>query len=82
MLGAQELMYNDCLYRARQTQEYVMFNDRDEFLHLHAHERPGNIKHFFARHFDRPDLASITFWGCVYFVHCSFQQARRPEGTA
>lgn len=49
-----------------------MFNDRDEFIHLH--ERHTNIKHFFNRHFDRPDLASITYWGSVYFVHCKVEQ--------
>ena len=30
----QWLIYNDCLFRWRQTYEYILFVDRDEFLHF------------------------------------------------
>lgn len=70
--NVQALMYNDCVYRARQTQKYLMFNDRDEFLHIKG--RHPNIKHFLNHQFDSPALGSIIFWGSVYFVHCTLTQ--------
>lgn len=64
-------MYNDCAFRARNTMKYLMFFDRDEFLHIK--ERHPNIRHFLNRHFNRPEIGSITFHGAVYKVHCGFE---------
>ena len=34
LCALQWLIYNDCLFRWRHTYEYILFVDRDEFLHF------------------------------------------------
>ena len=73
-VGMQWLMYNDCVYRARNTMELVMFNDRDEFINVRQRHQRFNLKHFFLEHFDKPEIASLSYWHAIYHVHCKMDK--------
>ena len=59
------------MFRLRNVYEFIMFHDRDEFVNvvgqaLHA----INLTLFFRQHFGATDVASVTYWGGAYHVHC------------
>ena len=74
---AQWLIYNDCVFRTRNLYDFIMFHDRDEFVHfvgLEPHE--VDLSRFFAQHFGRADVASVTYWGGLYHLHCHMLSVR------
>lgn len=75
--AVQWLMYNDCMYRARNTMELVMFNDRNEFINLRHHHPRTNLRQFFLEQFDKPEVASVAYWHAKYYVHCKMDKVRR-----
>ncbi|CAL8469879.1 g9421 [Coccomyxa elongata] len=72
----QWLMYNDCLYRARNTMELLMFQDRDEFINIRRHRPRTNLRQFFLEQFDKPEIASVAYWHARYFVHCKMDKVQ------
>lgn len=77
----QWLMYNDCLYRARNTMELLMFQDRDEFINIRRHHPHTNLRQFFLEQFDKPEIASVAYWHARYFVHCKMDMVRPSAAT-
>ena len=63
----QWLIYNDCVFRTRNVYEYIMFHDRDEFVHF-AGSTPKKVHLLstFARLFGEREVPSITYWGALY----------------
>ncbi|CAL8469521.1 g9062 [Coccomyxa elongata] len=68
----QWLIFNDCVFRTRNIYDYIMFHDRDEFVHFVGFDKPRQVqlKHFFEQHFGAPDVASVVYWGGLYRLHC------------
>ncbi|CAL8469654.1 g9195 [Coccomyxa elongata] len=66
----QWLIYNDCAFRWRHYYDYLLFVDRDEFVHFvgkQPHE--VNLAVEMAARF-QPTTASISFFGALYPVRC------------
>ena len=40
----QWLIFNDCVFRTRNIYEYVMFHDRDEFVHFVGFDKPRQVR--------------------------------------
>ncbi|EIE19825.1 hypothetical protein COCSUDRAFT_48697 [Coccomyxa subellipsoidea C-169] len=68
----QWLIFNDCVFRTRNIFEFVMFHDRDEFVHIVGMDKPRQVKlkQFFEKQFGAPDVASVVYWGGLYKIHC------------
>ena len=55
-----------------------MFHDRDEFVHfVGARPNQVDLSQFFERAFGAPDVASVTYWGGLYHLHCHMLSVRR-----
>lgn len=73
--AAQWLLYNDCVFRTRNLYEYVMFHDRDEFVHFVGHKpKKVNLLSIFNQHFGSKDVAGVTYWGALYHTHCHLEE--------
>ena len=55
-----------------------MFNDRDEFINVRHRHPHANLRHFFLAQFDKPEIASLTYWNAKYFVHCKMDKVGAP----
>ena len=67
----QWLIYNDCVFRVRNVYEFIMFHDRDEFVNFVGHAPHAvNLTQVFRQQFGDPHVASVTYWGGAYHVHC------------
>ncbi len=40
----QWLIFNDCVFRTRNIFEFVMFHDRDEFVHIVGMDKPRQVQ--------------------------------------
>lgn len=45
---AQWLIFNDCVFRTRNVYEFVMFHDRDEFVHFVGMDNQHQVRCSFA----------------------------------
>ena len=67
------------MFRTRNLHDFVMFHDRDEFVHfVGARPNQVDLSAFFERAFGAPDVASVTYWGGLYHLHCHMLSVRRP----
>ncbi|EIE21369.1 hypothetical protein COCSUDRAFT_56588 [Coccomyxa subellipsoidea C-169] len=67
----QAMLTNDCLYRHRQTYEFLLFLDRDEFLHfVDTPPRAVNLAWEFHSRLSGTNRTSLAFMSAVYRVHC------------
>ena len=77
LLPLQWLLYNDCIFRTRNLYEYVMFHDRDEFVHFVGFKpKKVDLLSMFNQHFKEKDVAGVTYWGALYHTHCHMEEVR------
>ncbi len=78
VLCAQWLIFNDCVFRTRNVYEFIMFHDRDEFVHFVGTDKPRevNLTSFFRKEFGSDQVASVTYWGGLYRIHCHVSRVR------
>ncbi len=73
----QWLIYNDCIFRTRNLYDYVMFHDRDEFVHFVGFTpKKISLLTTFDQHFGGKDVAGVTYWGGLYHTHCHMERVR------
>jgi len=73
----QWLIYNDCIFRTRNLYEYIMFHDRDEFVHFVGFTpKKISLSTTFDQHFGGKDVAGVTYWGGLYHTHCHMERVR------
>ncbi len=76
-LAVQWLLYNDCIFRTRNLYEYVMFHDRDEFVHfVGLKPKKVDLLSILNQHFKDKDVAGVTYWGALYHTHCHMEEVR------
>ncbi|CAK0784444.1 hypothetical protein CVIRNUC_007648 [Coccomyxa viridis] len=74
----QWLIFNDCVFRTRNVYEYIMFHDRDEFIHFVGYApKKVHLLSMFARLFGERDVPSITYWGALIHTHCHVEAVGR-----
>ncbi len=75
--AVQWLLYNDCIFRTRNLYEYLMFHDRDEFVHfVGLQPKKVDLLSMFNQHFKEKNVAGVTYWGALYHTHCHMEEVQ------
>lgn len=74
---AQFIVINECIWRHRQTYNFLAYIDRDEFIHVQNRQRRDvDLAGMLHAHLDGTNFASASLFTALYRVACS--RARLP----
>lgn len=70
-------MENECTWRYRQVYEFILYIDRDEFLHVNGADRRNvDLAKMFRAQMNGAIYASAALFTAVYHVHCPMVEVR------